>query len=378
MKDFIYWLKLKIMSYMYFFCPIKKNKIVFINFNGKGYGCNPKYIAEEIIRQKLDFDLVWLVNDMSVEMPEQIRKEIFRGRKGLYEIATAKVVITNVKNDLFLVKKKGQYIIQTWHGSYSGKLVEKEVMDKLSAQYIRESKKNSKQTDLFLSNSKALTKSYRDAFWCTCEIMECGIPRSDVLFREDKEEINVKVREVLGVSLEDKLVLYAPTFRDDGSIDAYNIPSERILEALGEGWKVLLRLHPNVDVNEVGYVYTDRIINASVYPDMQDILLAADILITDYSDSVFEFSVLRKPSYIYATDIEEYQKMRGLNDDFFKMPFKVCTSDEELIEELSKYTPEVGRAAAEQFIEQFGSFDDGNASKAVVQRIRDVIERNKW
>lgn len=374
MKDLIYWLKLKLISFLYFFSPIQKNKIVFINFNGKGFGCNPKYIAEEIIRQKLEYDMVWLVNNLNVDMPEQIRKEVFRGRKGLYEIATAKVVITNVKNDLFLVKKRGQYIIQTWHGSYSGKLVEKEVIDKLSASYIRESKKNSKQTDLFLSNSKALSKSYRDAFWCTCEIMECGIPRSDVLFRENKEEINAKVREVLGVSLEDKLVLYAPTFRDDGSIDAYNVPSERILEALGEGWKVLLRLHPNVDVNEVGYVYTDRIINASVYPDMQDILLAADILITDYSDSVFEFSILRKPSYIYATDIEEYEKMRGLNQDFYRMPFKVCTTDDELIAEIRKYTPEVGRSAAEQFIEQFGSFDDGNASKAVVRRIREVIE----
>ena len=121
-------------------------------------------------------------------------------------------------------------------------------------------------------------------------------------------------------------------------------------------------------------MYTDRIINASVYPDMQDILLAADILITDYSDSVFDFSVLKKPSYIYATDIEEYERMRGLNQDFYRMPFKVCTTDDALIEEISKYTPEVGRSAAEQFIEQFGCMDTGNASKAVVQRIREVIE----
>ncbi|MBQ3559403.1 MAG: CDP-glycerol glycerophosphotransferase family protein [Agathobacter sp.] len=377
MKDFIYWLRLKLISYLYFFSPIKRDKIVFINFNGKGYGCNPKYIAEEIIRQNLDYDMVWLVNDMNVDMPEQIRKATFRGKDGLYEIATAKVIVTNVKNDLFLVKKRGQYVIQTWHGSYNIKLVEKEAVDRLSASYIRESKKNSKQTDVFISNSKILSKSYRDAFWCDCEIMECGIPRSDVLFREDKDVINKKVREVLGVSLEDKLVLYAPTFRDDGSIDAYNVPSEKILEALGDEWKILLRLHPNVDVNDVGYVYTDRIINASVYPDMQDIILAADVLITDYSDSIFEFSLLRKPSYIYATDIEAFEAMRGLNPDFYKMPFKVCTTDEELIAELCKYTPEVGRAAADKFMEMIGCTDTGNASKCVVQRIREVIEGNR-
>lgn len=379
MQELIYRIKLKVMSYIFYFFPIKNNKIVFINFNGKGYGCNPKYIAEEMLQQKLEYDLVWLVNDRNVELPSQIRTATFRGKDGLYEIATAKVIVTNVKNDLFLVKKRGQYVIQTWHGSYGPKLVEKEAIDKLSPSYIKESIKNSKQTDLFISNSRALTQAYRDSFWCECEIMECGLPRHDILFSKNGSEISTKVRECFGVSKEDKLVLYAPTFRDDGSIDAYDVPCAEILEALGNEWKIMLRLHPNVDTSEVGYVYNERIINASIYPDMQDILFAADILITDYSDSVFAFSFLGKPTYIYATDIEAYQKMRGLNEDFYHMPFRICESKDELIDEISKYTPEGGREAAQKFVELSGGVDDGNASKRVVQRIIDVIENKyKW
>jgi len=379
MRDLIYRMKLRLMSYFYHFFPIKENKVVFINFNGKGYGCNPKYIAEEMIRQNLGYDMVWLVNDMEEELPAPIRKARFLGRTGLYEIATAKVIVTNVKNEMFLAKKRGQYVIQTWHGAYGPKLVEKEVIDKLPPSYIKESIKNSKQTDLFLSNSKRLTQCYRESFWCECEIMECGLPRHDILFTANKEEINQKVRECFGVSKSDKLILYAPTFRDDGSLDAYELPCEEILDALGAEWKILLRLHPNVNQNDVGYVYSERVINGSIYPDIQDILFAADILITDYSDSVFAFSFLGKPTYIFATDLEEYQKMRGMTKEYFEMPYKICETKEALIEEISKYTPEGGKEAARKYVELSGGMDDGNASKRVVQRIVDVIEkRYKW
>lgn len=374
MRDFIYLAQLKILSFLYYFFSVKKNKIVFINFNGKGYGCNPKYIAEEIIAQKLDYDLVWLVNDMNMELPDQIRKARFRGKDGLYELATAKVIITNVKSELFLMKKKGQYIIQTWHGTYGPKLCEKDAIDTLPPTYVKESIKNSKQTDLFISNSRVLTKSYRDSFWYDGEIMECGLPRSDALFTTDLEAVRARVYEFMGLSAEDKLIMYAPTFRDDGSIDAYNVPCEGVLEALGEEWKIILRLHPNVDSTKVGFVYTDRILNGSIYPDMQDLLLTADVLITDYSDSMFEFSVLGKPTYIYAPDVEAYNRMRGLNPDYYKMPFKICETGDELIAELRKYTPEVGKAAAKAYIEQTGCVDDGKASERVVARIKEVIE----
>lgn len=361
---------------IYHFSPIQQNKIVFICYNGKNYSCNPKYIAEEIMAQKLDYDLVWLLNDVTQTLPEQIRKVPFQGKEALYELATAKVIITNIKNDLRVIKKKGQYVIQTWHGSYSSKILEKDAADKLPARYIKESKKNSRQTDLFLSNSKTLSQEYREAFWCDCEILECGFPRNDILFSWDPE-VRARVRETFHLPKESRLVLYAPTFRDDGSTEAYSIDGHGALKALedsGDDWHFLVRMHPNVSADQSLFSYDEKVLNATNYPDMQELLLAADILITDYSSTVFEFAVLKKPSYIYAPDVEEYQKMRGLKADFFKMPYAVNRTNAQLQAQLKNYTPEAGREAAVQFMDFFGGVDKGDASKQVVARIRNVIE----
>ena len=366
----------RILSCLFYFLPVKQNKVLFINFNGKGYGCNPKYIAQEILRQKLDYDLVWLVSDMRMDFPQGIRKVRFDRLRSIYEVATAKIIVTNVKNDLYLVKKKCQYVIQTWHGSYSAKPVEKDAADKLPRRYVKESMKNSAQTDLFLSNSKVLTQAYRDSFWCECEIMECGFPRNDILFSGDRESVSRHVKNALSIPENSHLVLYAPTFRDDGSLDGYSIDSKGILKALEKGtedWYLLIRLHPNVGDPAGLFLFGGHVINATPYPDMQELLVASDILITDYSSTIFEFAAMGKPSYIFASDVESYQKMRGLKEDFFRMPYPICKNNEQLLSLLSQHTPESGLHAAKEFMAFYGGTDEGRASEQVVQRIRKVI-----
>lgn len=360
----------------YHFLPVQQDKIVFICFNGKNYSCNPKYIAEEILTQKLDYDLVWLLWDVSQQLPEGIRKVPFQGREALRELATAKVIITNIKNDLRVFKKKDQYVIQTWHGSYSSKRLEKDAQDKLPRRYIKESKRNSQQTDLFISGSTSQSQEYRDSFWCRCDILESGFPRNDVLFHWDPS-IRSKVRQAFGIPEDGKLVLYAPTFRDDGSTDAYNINGRAVVDTLeknGGDWYFLVRMHPNATHLQSIFAYDDKVFNASNYPDMQELLLASDILITDYSSSVYEFAVLGKPSFIYASDVEAYDAMRGLKQDFYRMPYRVNRTNAALLEELDGFTPEAGKEAAAKFMEYFGGVDKGDASKQVVARIRSVIE----
>lgn len=353
---------------LFFSLPVNRKKIVFICYNGKTYGCNPKYIAEEIMRQELGYDMVWLLRDMKEYVPEQIRKVPFDGRKALYELATAKVIITNTKNDIRIFKKKDQFVIQTWHGSFEAKKEEGEIMDKLPARYVKESIKNSKQTDLFLSNSAMMTEYYSRAFWCESEIMECGYPRNDILFSVDPE-IPGRVRGSFGVPENAKLVIYAPTFRDDGSCDAFDLDCQGVLDQLGDGWYLLIRMHPNITVPEGRFPFGGRILDASSYPDVQELMIACDIMITDYSSTVYEFAVLKKPSYIYASDLEEFQQMRGLNDFYFDMPYPICQTNEQLLQELAKYTPKSGIEAAESFLNQFGGVDRGDAAKRVVNRI---------
>ncbi len=360
---------------IFFFLPVQRDKIVFINFNGKGYGCNPKYIAAEILRQGLPWDLVWLVNDSNEKFPKGIRTAPFRKWKGLLEVATAKVVVTNVKNDLCLKKKKGQYIIQTWHSSYSAKKVEKEVEDKLDPQYVKESKHNSEQTDLFLSNSTAMSDCYRKAYWCNCEILECGLPRNDILFSKDEARASI-IRNNLGIDTQDKIVLYAPTFRDDGSVHAYSLDCLEVLNTLrknGENWKMIVRLHPNVTTAHNIFPKSPLIIDATTYSDMQELLLISDILITDYSSTPFEFAIMKKQVFIYVPDFEEYQRTRGLKKAFFDSPYPVCKTNEELLSRVEKYTPKEAEKEATEFVKLFGGVDKGDASKQTVNRIAAVI-----
>ena len=159
-----------------------RNKIVFLNFWGRGYGDSPKYIAEEIIRQNLPFEMVWLVYDMSCEIPDRIKKVKYYSLKSRIELATARVIISNVKGGLQFRKKKSQYYIQTWHGGFGVKFIEKEIENSLSPQYVSSSKHDSSITDLILSGSEFQTKVIKDAFWYDGEIFKKGVPRNDIFF----------------------------------------------------------------------------------------------------------------------------------------------------------------------------------------------------
>jgi len=318
-----YFLTKWVLPLFMFLLPVKKNKVVFFSYAGKGYGGNCRYIAEEILRQKLPWDLVWMVNDQSVEMPEGIRKVTFSTLNQVYELSTAKVIVTNIKFGLHYIKKKNQYGIQTWHSCYPPKLIEKEAEDKLEPDYVKASKRDSRQTDLFLSNSALMTRLIENAFWCESEIMECGFPRNDIFFTATEEDRS-RIRAALGVGTDTKLVLYAPTFRDDGSMDAYSLDCMAVLEKLrsrGEDWRLLTRLHPNLDDVKGLFPENEYIINATPYPDMQELLLVTDILITDYSSTPPEFAIMGKQVYIYAPDVPQYQALRGLREDYFTSPY---------------------------------------------------------
>ncbi len=310
-------------------------------------------------------------------MPEGICKAKISAWRQTYELSTAKVIVTNIKCGMQYIKKKNQYAIQTWHSCYPPKLIEKEAEDKLPPHYVKASRRDSRQTDLFLSNSAAMTRLIKNAFWCESEIMECGFPRNDIFFTATAED-RARIRGDLGVSPNTKLVLYAPTFRDDGSMDAYSLDCMAVVEKLrgrGEDWRLMTRLHPNVnDVNGL-FPESEYIINATSYPDMQELLLIADILITDYSSTPPEFAAMGKQVYIYAPDVPQYQALRGLREDYFTSPYPVDTSNEELLKRMDSYSPETAAVQARAYMEFSGGVDKGDASKKVVDRIEQEVSK---
>lgn len=365
----------KICGQLFHWLPVKRNKIVFNNFQGKGFGDSPKYIAEEILRRKLPYDLVWLVNDMGMEMPQGIRKVSLQSVSAPYELSTAKVIISNVKVTLPYKKKKSQYYIQTWHGSIAFKAIEKDAIDKLRPQYVKESMADSKLIDLFLSCNSVQTQEIQTIFWYDGEILECGSPRNDMLYRPMEYQQHVKER--LGIS-DKKVILYAPTFRDDYRMDVYNLDLvgvKRQLDAHLKGdWHVLVRLHPNVMGCNL-FSNTPDVTDVTMYPDMQELLLIADVLVTDYSTIIYDAAIMHKVIFLYAPDLEDYKTDRGLKPIYFKLPCKINQNNEELLNCIERFDTNRYQKNMNEFLSAIKVFDDGKASERVVNRICSIIKK---
>lgn len=356
--------------------PIRRHKVVFANFHGRGLGGSPKYIAEEMLREGLDYDLVWLTENPDASFPKGIRPVKMFSIRGRYELATAAVIVNNVKHKLPFNKRAGQYYIQTWHGDFALKFIEKEVEDKLDPGYVAESKADSRETDLVLSGSRQFTEIARRAFWYDGEIFECGVPCNDPFFAPG-DAARQAIRSMFTIPDDTRIALYAPTFRDGDNPD-FDLPDfEAVVDQLaavdGHPWVLLVRFHP-LDLGQLARVtFSDRVLNGSRYPDPQDITKAADLLITDYSSIMYDFALQRKPVILYAPDIDRYQALRGLRDIFWDVPFPLAQTREEIPGAIAKAFDAAYPARLETFLkERVCSFDDGHASERVVARIRAV------
>lgn len=357
---------------------IQNNKIVFDNFLGKGYGCNPKYIAEEIIKEQLDYELVWLVKDIKSEMPQQIRKVKYGSIRALYELATAKVWIDNVRNYKGIDKKEQQFYIQTWHGSIGLKKVEKAVEDKLDPQYILQAKNDGKITNLMITNNMSQYEEFKQTYWYNGEVQCCGLPREDVLYKNNKN-ITEKVYKYFNIESNRKIVLYAPTFRNESNGNVYMSQYEECCKALNKKFSsdyiMLVKMHPNVIMDSSFVKYNKNIKNATMYPDIQELISVADVVITDYSSVAFEAGIVNKKVFLIAKDFEEYiKKERQFKFDLNDIPFKIAKTESELIENINKFSYNEYKQRLKVFYDKIGFKYNDNAAEYIVKRIKNEIE----
>mgnify|MGYP002579271670 FL=1 len=357
---------------------IQNNKIVFDNFLGKGYGCNPKYIAEEIIKEQLDYELVWLVKDIKSEMPQQIRKVKYGSIRALYELATAKVWIDNVRNYKGIDKKEQQFYIQTWHGSIGLKKVEKAVEDKLDPRYILQAKNDGKITNLMITNNMSQYEEFKQTYWYNGEVQCCGLPREDVLYKNNKN-ITEKVYKYFNIESNRKIVLYAPTFRNESNGNVYMSQYEECCKALNKKFSsdyiMLVKMHPNVIMDSSFVKYNKNVKNATMYPDIQELISVADVVITDYSSVAFEAGIVNKKVFLIAKDFEEYiKKERQFKFDLNDIPFKIAKTESELIENINKFSYDEYKQRLKVFYDKIGFKYNDNAAEYIVKRIKNEIE----
>ncbi len=374
--------------------PIEQDKIVMWTFEGTGgYGCSPKYIAEEILKRnregKTSFKIVWLLEDMGKTFPKEIVKVKSTLWTRAYHLSTARFWITNTRTYYGTKKRKGTTYLQTWHGTVSLKPIGRYRGDALPKMAYLVSRYDSRMIDYALSGSRWCTQMWPDGLIYDGKILETGSPRCDVLFNGIKEK-HVQLRKEYKVPIDAKIMLYAPTFRGGSQNKGRNVNAEvcsldlnRMVEALekrfGGVWYVFLRLHPQLaaqmdrlPVNTA----SDRFIDVSQRPDMNEIIAACDACLTDYSTAIFESFLTRIPGFIYADDLKEYVADRGkLMFTMEEIPFPVAQDNDELVEAILGFDQEAYEEKVEAFIRRVGIMEDGRASERVVDLVEELMAK---
>ena len=359
--------------------PVQNNKILFSNMKGIGYGCNPKYIAQKLI--ELDYekrlDMVWAVSDKKASFPKEIRTVAYGSMDYYHEMATARIWVDNVRKDSDIKKREGQYYIQTWHGAAPIKKVEKDVEDRLPNYYVANAMRDSKNVDLFLSGSVFYTNLYKRSCWYSGEIMQVGLPRQDIFFHLDNV-IKEKVYRYYGIDKSYSMVLYAPTFRKNFSNEYYDLDIAGVVSALEnkfcKRFVCAVSKHPENRSINYSFEHNEKYIAVDRYSDFQELLASADVLITDYSGCMYDYSFTKRPVFLYQRDYDDYIRDRNFYIPMGQLPYTRAYSNEEIIEKIKLFDMELYLEQLNQFMGMLGIYDDGNASEKVAKHILNVIE----
>lgn len=326
---------LSILYRLFWIFKIDRKKIICINFSGRGYGDSPKYVIEQLLNKNPNYKVYWVFNGKGkVESDFHQVKYVKRfSIKHMYCMATSKIWISNNRIEHYFKKRKNQIYIQTWHGGIALKKIEYDAEDKLSRIYKKTMKSDNKNIDFMISNSRFCTEMYRNAFRYDGEILEYGTPKNDLLIN-NKQDAEDNVRKFFGLK-DEKILLYAPTFRKNYDSNPYDIDFKRLqslLEEKNTKWKIFIRLHPIVKNPEKLISNYKNYVNACNYPDIQELICSSDLIITDYSSVMFDGMIAGKPVVLYARDIDSYKDERGYYFSFESLPFPLSKNNRELFE----------------------------------------------
>ena len=345
--------------------PIRKRRVVFICFNGTQYSDSPKYIYK-YLSERTKLDLCWILSDEAAVKADCHLNTVRPGTvKGLLTLLTAKSIVTNNNFPTWLPIRSSQVVLNTWHGGGAFKkigLVSSGASD-YEKWFFR---KHEKKYTAFISDSMATCDLVIEpAFGFKGEVLKTGLPRNVILLENDTKLRN-DIRNSIGIDDKQVMVLYAPTFRGsavngtwlDDSVKIDYLRVKRTIEnKTGKTCKIFYRGHHALRVKQ-----TENIMDVSDYPDMQELLLAADCLLTDYSSCMWDMSVARKPVFLYAPDLKEYLRKQGFFTDPAKWPFTISETNDQLEKAINDYDSVKYGRALDKYLEYMGSFESINAT----------------
>lgn len=365
---------------------------LFESYNGHSYACSPRAIYEAMLRDSR-FDscrFVWAFkNPSGKSLPETARTScVVSGSAEYFDVCSkAGCIIINSSFAEGVTLKKGQILMQTWHGTPLKRLgfdLDK-TGDKLNS--IHDNRRryalNAKRFSYLISPSPECSRRLCTAFGLDRLgrqdiIRETGYPRNDMLYTASESDI-AAIRARFGIAEGKRVALYAPTYRDNSHQSGVGYIGENMLDfdllrqQLGEDWVILFRPHYFI-ANAFDFSrYAGFVINAAETDEVSELYLISDVLITDYSSVFFDYANLRRPMIFYMYDMEQYgNEIRGFYSDCDELPGPMVHTQERLTEELlslGNYTDRFGEKYA-AFCEKYNPLDDGHAAERAIGLLR--------
>lgn len=354
---------------IFWIIPINNNNIYFMCFEGNNFGFDPKACVDWLNENKKGkYKMFCGIKKTQEYVYENLTFLKLNSIKSIFYLMTSKIIIYNINPPSYIPYRKKQILINTWHGFPFKKC------GKYTTNY---SKEQFNLSTYFLSHSETYTNDLlKDSFEYEGRILNIGTPRNDVFFNVKKMNKNrEKILEKFNINKNDRILLYAPTFRNNFLQGNFNINFSKLKLALenkfGGNWFFLIRLHPLI--SSKCNINIPNIIDVSKWDDMQELLCAADILITDYSSCIWDFGLTRKKAFIFADDLNEYQQNRGLYHSLYELPFPVAINNNELISNIENFENNKYVKLCDEYYKRIKTYDNGNSCENLFK----IIEKEE-
>lgn len=364
--------------------PRLKNVVVFESFHGKRYSDSPRAIYEYMKKNNPEFKLIWSVDKNSIELFNQLQIPYVKrfSLKWLFLFPRAQYWVNNVRLATWMKRPVDTSYLQTWHGTPLKKLgidIEEVHMPGTETEKYRKNIINeSKNWSYLVGPNVYSTEILAHAFAFDGPVIESGYPRNDILTNHSAGEAE-KIRQSLNIPAHKKVILYAPTWRDDQFFKKgkyrfeFQFDLNKMKQQYGDDFVLVVRMHYLVAEQFDFAAYDGFIIDASNYYDIADLYLISDLLITDYSSVFFDYAILNRPIIFYMYDLDDYRdRLRGFYFDIeSEAPGKIVKTEDELFLEMNRALVEghIDTVQFNRFKERFCGWEDGHATERVVNRV---------
>jgi CDP-glycerol glycerophosphotransferase len=358
-----------------------RDAVLYTSFHGRQYSDSPRAIHEELVRRNAPLEHLWVVADGQCEVPGSANVVRDGSREHHEALASARYVVTNDHFHDWFARRPDQVCLQTWHGVPLKKLGFDVAGRRYEGNRFTRWQQQVDNWQYVVSPNRFSTPILRRAYAVEGEMLETGYPRDDVLARPDRDVLTAELRRRLGIPEGRRVVLYAPTYRDH-VFDArgryrmdLQLDLDRLRAAVGKDTLILFRKHHYI-VDPVPADPQGFVRDVSDYPDGTELMLAADVLVTDYSSMMFDFANTGRPILFYTYDLDAYRdEIRGFYFDLVEAaPGPLLRTTDELAGALGDLDAVQAsyKSRYDAFTAKFCELDDGNAAARVVDRVFDL------